>query len=1139
MTDLSWLMCQRISAVSQLLLRLKYCICYKVSWKVIMPDKEKEKENSQNLLVAVRVRPLNGAEVEDKNCTEIVHVLDENLVVLKDPNEDQDDILRANRSREKQYIFDCAFGPNSNQADVYTQVAKPLIENVITGYNATVFAYGATGAGKTFTMLGTDKEPGIMARTLNDLFFEMDKTKEDMKYKVSMSYLEIYNEMIRDLLNPSSGFLELREDSKGVVVAGISEVQAQKTSEVMDLLVMGNKQRTSEPTAANKTSSRSHAVLQVTVTQKSRVKNTNEEFRVGKLFMIDLAGSERAAQTKNRGKRMIEGAHINRSLLALGNCINALSENRGHYVNYRDSKLTRLLKDSLGGNCRTIMIAHASPASRSFEETRNTLLYADRAKNIKTNVKPNQFSVSYHIAQYTNIIADLRKEIFRLKLKISEHDTDCNDAKDKKDKNPEEMNRLRDQLVGTFKEQMDIRRKLIELEDTAMQISLDMNRHMLVIDEWEQEKARRGVRKATRSLSEETEVSENEEAGKIDDLSTTENENAPSENDQEAASLSKTESIEDVESKDLDTEKNKKSQSSNDETAGIVEPEEVIFAREEISTLIAEEKRTSDLKADLQGKLQQTRREVEALEELLPKKISSQENREILGLLCKVHELEITNAELQSNSLLRENLLRQKDLEMNKFESRQRLCDEIIQMQRTVINDSGVQCSAELDALYEVYMEQSADFDQRENIASSGEDKQASFSNLQKSSLLAGVNRRMMPLARERLFTFSKLSPLSEETPSRLVSLQNSPVKMSRTTPSAPLSDDVFIAEPSTPLALPTPKKTNKLLSLTDDGESIRSTPTVSSVTEEAYEEGTQATPASPVFARTRKIAEIAARRRVGLEKSVSGSSLDPGTEIPAKSNSVADMRAHDHATVTQMVKADQDLSVKASRSMSDLTVIVRKAADASSENLAPVDKRKGAVRSKVKKVPQRTPGRLRSASLDEGKALRVKPRRTRKEELQEAARQKAAAALAYRNRLYGGQNTEGRKPVGPRRSRGSSLTKPQSKPGAEQDGKKAAMKPTLTSASNLQEGELQTFWTNVTPPSTVHQYGVSYGKGHTVQKRYRGPAEIAGADSTQSTPRLKPRKNLSRTGTKSVDELSVSGVAVRPTKQPAGVRRS
>ena len=142
--------------------------------------------------------------------------------------------------------------------------------------------------------------------------------------------------------------------------------------------------------------------------------------------------------------------------------------------------------------------------------------------------------------------------------------------------------------------------------------------------------------------------------------------------------------VEDVESKDMDTEKDKKSEAR--QGAKIAEPEAVSFAREEITTLIAEEKRTSNLKVDLQEKLQQTRKEVEALEELLPKKISSEENREILGLLCKVHELEITNAELQSNSLLRENLLRQKDLEMNKYDSRQRLCDEIIQMQRSVIN---------------------------------------------------------------------------------------------------------------------------------------------------------------------------------------------------------------------------------------------------------------------------------------------------------------------------------------------------------------------------------------------------------------------------------------------------------------------
>lgn len=200
---------------------------------------------------------------------------------------------------------------------------------------------------------------------------------------------------------------------------------------------------------------------------------------------------------------------------------------------------------------------------------------------------------------------------------------------------------------------------------------------------WEQEKARRGVRK-TRTLSEKFEASVSE-SGKQSSDSSTQNENFSNENSREGTLL-KSDSLEDVESKDLDTEKNQRSEPKNNEATTIVEPEEVAFARDEITTLIAEEKRTSELKTDLQGKLQQTRKEVEALEELLPKKISSEENREILGLLCKVHELEITNAELQSSSLLRENLLRQKDLEMNKFESSQRLCDEIIQMQRGLIN---------------------------------------------------------------------------------------------------------------------------------------------------------------------------------------------------------------------------------------------------------------------------------------------------------------------------------------------------------------------------------------------------------------------------------------------------------------------
>ncbi|NXK06984.1 KIF19 protein, partial [Herpetotheres cachinnans] len=306
------------------------------------------------------------------------------VVVLRDPMEDSNDIPRASHSREKSYIFDVAFDSTATQETVYRATTQSLVAVVISGYNATVFTYGPTGCGKTYTMMGTDGEPGICVCTLADLFQAIEDTSGDVEYEVSVSYLEIYNETIRDLLNPSLGCLQLREDADGTVrVAGITEVSAINAEEVMQLLARGNRQRMQEPTAANRTSSRSHAVLQVTVRQRRQGGGP----RHGRLFLIDLAGSERAAQTQNRGQRMKEGAHINRSLLALGNCIKALSHRAStKYINYRDSKLTRLLKDSLGGNSHTVMIAHISPASTAFEESRSTLAYAHRAKNIRTTV---------------------------------------------------------------------------------------------------------------------------------------------------------------------------------------------------------------------------------------------------------------------------------------------------------------------------------------------------------------------------------------------------------------------------------------------------------------------------------------------------------------------------------------------------------------------------------------------------------------------------------------------------------------------------------------------------------------------------------------------------------------------------------
>nr|XP_034987485.1 kinesin-like protein KIF19 [Zootoca vivipara] len=628
----------------------------------------KDLRAEEQLVVALRIRPINAAEVEE-GANIIAHRLGDQMVVLMDPMEDPDDVLRANRSREKAFIFDMVFCHRATQEEVYLSTTKNLVEGVISGYNTTIFAYGPTGAGKTYTMLGTDSEPGIYIRTLNDLFRAIEATSGDMDYSVCMSYLEIYNEVIRDLLNPSSGFLELREDSKGSIqIAGITEVSTTNAQEIMQLLTKGNKERTQEPTAANKTSSRSHAVLQVLVKQTSRVKDINEEVRVGRLFMVDLAGSERAAQTQNWGKRMKEGAHINRSLLALGNCINALSEkgaSRNQYVNFRDSKLTRLLKDSLGGNSRTVMIAHVSPASTSFEESRTTLIYAYRAKNIKTRVKRNLLNVSYHIAQYTSIISDLRRQIECLKAKLENQEREkcllspaVKDVQAEAPQDPEEysrqqMNKLREQLVGAFKEQMDMRRSLMELEKTDMELHVDTSRHLLTIADWEQEKAHQTDRYPSK-----------QQVGAKDEV-------AMEEAEREEASP---------------------------------EPHEVMVAKEEIGMLLSEQRKTAVLKADLDQRLANAKKKVLQMEKLLPEQITREDQREVLRLLCKAHELEVGKTELEANALCKETLLCQKDFVIQSHQQHRRLCREIIQQQQSLIRDHNIPIPEPLEKLYHLHI---------------------------------------------------------------------------------------------------------------------------------------------------------------------------------------------------------------------------------------------------------------------------------------------------------------------------------------------------------------------------------------------------------------------------------------------------
>ena len=273
-------------------------------------------------------------------------------------------------------------------------------------------------------MLGTEENPGIMVLTLEELFNQISINSNEREYKVKLSYLEIYNECIRDLMTAESEYLDLREDpNKGVSVNNLLELTVTSCKDIMHLLRKGNKNRTTEATYANEASSRSHAILQITVEHKDKNSGIETEIRSGKLSLIDLAGSERASATQNRGIRLIEGANINRSLLTLGNCINGLCEaiEKGTkpHIPYRDSKLTRLLKDSLGGNARTVMIANVSPGAASFEDTYNTLKYANRAKNIKTNPNRNVTNVQHHISNYTNIINNLKNEVMELKTQLS------------------------------------------------------------------------------------------------------------------------------------------------------------------------------------------------------------------------------------------------------------------------------------------------------------------------------------------------------------------------------------------------------------------------------------------------------------------------------------------------------------------------------------------------------------------------------------------------------------------------------------------------------------------------------------------------------------------------------------------------
>ncbi|KYO21938.1 kinesin-like protein KIF18A [Alligator mississippiensis] len=387
-----------------------------------------EENVCNHVKVVVRVRPENEKE-KDGKFSKVVHVVDQHILVF-DPKEEVVSFfhgkkilhrdINKRKNKDLKFVFDAVFRENSSQMEVFEHTTKTVLDGFLNGYNCTVLAYGATGAGKTYTMLGSPKDPGVMYLTLMELYNCMDQIKEDKLCTLAVSYFEVYNEQIHDLL-VNSGPLAVREDAqRGVLVQGLTLHQPKSAGEILQLLDHGNQNRTQHPTDVNANSSRSHAVFQIYLRQQDKTASISQNVHIAKMSLIDLAGSERASTTNAKGARFREGANINRSLLALGNVINALADpkSKKQHIPYRNSKLTRLLKDSLGGNCRTIMIAAVSPSSMFYDDTYNTLKYANRSKDIKSSLKSNVVSLDSHMSQYAKICDEQKKEILMLKEKL-------------------------------------------------------------------------------------------------------------------------------------------------------------------------------------------------------------------------------------------------------------------------------------------------------------------------------------------------------------------------------------------------------------------------------------------------------------------------------------------------------------------------------------------------------------------------------------------------------------------------------------------------------------------------------------------------------------------------------------------------
>ena len=435
------------------------------------------------------MRPLNSKEQQQgRQIATIAH--------------EKEGVIEIQGDATKRFTFDAVFSDQSTQRQIYDVCAAPVVQSVLEGYNGTVFAYGQTGAGKTHTMEGQNEpsSKGIIPNTFEHIYDHIALNSTKDRYLVRASYYEIYNEEIRDLLSQTpQRSLDLKESSdSGVFVKDLTGIVVKSVAEIDAVLQRGAKNRSVGATLMNAGSSRSHSIFSIVIECCSTDEDGSEHIKVGKLNLVDLAGSERQSKTGATGDRLKEATKINMSLSALGNVISALVDGKSNHIPYRDSKLTRILQDSLGGNTKTTMVANAGPADYNYDESLSTLRYANRAKNIKNRPVINEDPKDAMLREYQEEIARLKtrlsqmpsspssgiavsdKENFNTKASnesedvIAKTEAEMEKLRLNHDQSAEERALLQQKLEDEMKARMDTEDKRMDLENQLAKLEAEL-----------------------------------------------------------------------------------------------------------------------------------------------------------------------------------------------------------------------------------------------------------------------------------------------------------------------------------------------------------------------------------------------------------------------------------------------------------------------------------------------------------------------------------------------------------------------------------------------------------------------------------------------------------------------------------------